>query len=374
MQWKIPLYKIYTDEDGKKAVGNVIGRGSYWTNGPENLQLEEELSSYLGQKYAISFVNGTAALHSMLLAYGIGHGDEVIVPSFTFISTANSVLFTGAKPVFSDIEKQTYALDPDDVRKRITEKTKAILPIHYGGCPALPIKELAEIAEEKGLLLLEDNAESLGSELGGIKTGTFGDSSILSFCANKVITGGEGGAVITDSQETFEKLKLLRSHGREENGNYFESHKSMDYVSLGFNYRMPTIVAALILSQLRKIDKIIAMRREAAKHYDDLLSGLELTVPPDRDGLFNVYQMYTVRLDSSKREKLRELLKKNGVMTKVYFDPVHETHFYKRILGYNDSLPNTSVVSKEVLTLPLFPGITAEETEYICDIIKKFLK
>lgn len=375
MKWKIPLYKIYRDEDDTKAVNAVIERGTHWTNGPENIELEKNLASYVGSKYALGFNNGTSALHAMLLAYGIGAGTEVIVPSFTFISTANSVLFTGAKPVFADIENESYALDPEDVRKKINEKTKAIMPIHYGGSPAIKIKELRELADEKGVLLLEDAAESLGAKINDEKVGSFGDSAILSFCANKVITSGEGGAVTTNSEEIYEKLKLIRSHGRAENENYFESNKYMDYIDLGFNFRMSSITAALANSQLEKIDRIIDMRRSVAKKYDEAFFALDMRLPANSEDVFNVYQMYTIRMkDRNEREGLRKHLENEGIMSKVYFNPVHNTHFYKNILGYNISLPTTDKISGEVLSIPIFAGMNNNDIDYICNSIKTFVK
>ena len=372
MKWKIPLYKIYRDEDDTKAVNAVIERGTHWTNGPENIELEKNLASYVGSKYALSFNNGTSALHAMLLAHGIGEGDEVIVPSFTFISTSNSVLFTRAKPVFADIENESYALDPEDVRKRITEKTKTIMPIHYAGSPAAKTKELRELADEKGILLLEDAAESLGAKIDGKMTGSIGDSAILSFCANKVITSGEGGAVATNSRDIYGKLKLIRSHGRAENENYFESNKYMDYVNLGFNFRMSSMTAALANSQLGKIEKIIELRRSVAKKYDETMNELGIKVLPDNENLFNVYQMYTICLKN--RDELKKHLENDGIMSKVYFNPVHKTHFYKNILGYNLSLPITEKLSGEVLSIPIFPGMKNEEIDYVCNSIKNFMK
>ena len=253
MKWKIPLFKIYWDEDDVKSVSDSISAGMNWATGPNIEKFENLISEYLGVKYAVTFNSGTSALFSLLIVENISGGDEVIVPSFTFIATANAPLFTGARPVFADIEDETFGLDPEDVRKKITSKTKVILPVHYGGSPCR-IKELKEIAEDNDLLLIEDAAEALGAKVEGSLVGTFGKASILSFCANKVITTGEGGAVVTDSKDIYEKLRLIRSHGRAETNNYFESTKYMDYVSLGYNFRISNITAALGVAQIRKID------------------------------------------------------------------------------------------------------------------------
>lgn len=375
MEWKIPLYRIYSDSEDVAAATTVINRKMGWANGKEVSELEQELASYSGRRYALTFNNGTSALHALLLSYGLGKGDEVIVPSFTFISTANSVLFTGAKPIFADIEQKTCALDVDDVKKKINKKTKAIMPIHYAGCPASQIEELRDLAKDKGIILIEDAAESLGAKLNGKKVGTFGDSAMFSFCANKIITGGEGGAIVTDSQEVFEKLKLLRSHGRAETENYFESTQLMDYVSLGYNLRMPTIIAAVILSQFKKIDKIIAMRRSAAKQYNDSFSQ-KLALLPDDQSLLNVYQMYSIRTKERRsRDSLQQHLALTGIMSKVYFSPVHETHFYKNVLGYKGgSLPMTSLTSDTSLSIPIFAGMKQEEINIVIDTIQKFLR
>ena len=218
MDWKIPLFKIYWDEEDVETVKEAIQRGMYWAIGPNIEKFENMLSEYVDTKHALVFNSGTSALHAVLLAHGIGQGDEVIVPSFTFIATANAPLFVGAKPVFADIENKTYGLNPDDVETKITPRTKAIIPIHFGGCPCL-IEELREIARKHKLLLIEDAAESLGAAVDGKKVGSFGNAAILSFCSNKVITTGEGGAVVSDSAEIYERLKLIRSHGRAETAN-----------------------------------------------------------------------------------------------------------------------------------------------------------
>ena len=244
MSWKLPLFKIYTDEADLQAVTEVLRRGTYWAEGPEVVEFERGLRDYQEKKYAVAFNSGTSALHAALLAYGIKGGDEVIVPSFTFIATANAPLFVKAKPIFADIEEQTLGLDPEDVEAKITPKTKAIIPVHYAGCPC-KIRELREIADDHHLLLIEDAAESFGASIGDKKAGSYGEGGVLSFCQNKVVPTGEGGALVTDSRDIYEKAKLIRSHGRQENSAYFSSIENLDYITLGYNFRMPSMIAAL---------------------------------------------------------------------------------------------------------------------------------
>jgi perosamine synthetase len=374
MSWQIPLFKIYSDKEDIKMMTEAISRGMSWAIGPNIDKFEEMLSQYVDTKYALVFNSGTSALHAVLLASGIGPGDEVIVPSFTFIATANSPLFTGAKPVFADIEEKTFGLDPQDIVRKITARTKAIIPIHYGGCPCI-IKELSKIAEGRKLILFEDAAESLGATVDGKKVGSFGKAAILSFCSNKIISTGEGGAVVTDSAEIYERLKLIRSHGRAETANYFSSTDYMDYVTLGYNFRMSDITAALGIAQLKKIDTVIEMRRRNAEMLSARLSRIaEIEVPRPPDNFFHVYQMYTIRVNegNEKRDALSAYLAKQGIMTKVYFHPAHQTNFYKNKLGYKCDLPITESLSRQVLTLPMYPTLTEHEIDFIADQVATF--
>ena len=373
MNWKIPLFKLYWDEEDVEAVAKVIRRGSYWATGPEIEQLEKDIAKFVGTKYASSFNSGTSALHADLLAHNITTG-EVIVPSFTFISTANSVVLAGAKPIFAEIEEESYGLDLEDVKEKITIKTRAIMPVHYAGTPCKSIKALSEIAEDHNLLLIEDAAESLGSKIKNKTVGTFGHSAMFSFCQNKIITAGEGGIIVTDAKDIYQKLKLIRSHGRLENKkNYFSTTKDLDYIQVGYNYRLSTISAALALSQFKKINKIIKMRREKANYYHKKLSKFrDIKIPADLKDHYNIYQMYTIRLkDNKSREKLQKYLEKAGIMTKVYFEPVHLKTFYREKFNYKEGdLPKTEKISKKVLTLPLYPTLTTEDIDCIADNIE----
>jgi perosamine synthetase len=371
---KIPLFKIFWDDEDIRAVNEVIKSGMYWTTGAKSKEFEKMIAEYVGTKYAAVFNSGTSALHATILAYNIKKGDEVIVPSFTFIATANAPVFTGAKPVFADIETETFGLDPEDVKEKITNKVKAIIPVHYGGSPCL-IRELKEIADDYKLVLIEDAAEALGARVNNKKVGTFGDSAVLSFCQNKVITTGDGGAVVTDSQEIYEKLKLIRSHGRLENLDYFSEWKEPDYVTLGYNYRMSDITAALGIAQLKKVGKIIETRRKNAEQMNEKLSEIKkIALPKPPTDYYHIYQMYTVRVKDGKRTRddLAEYLAQSKISTKMYFYPVHLTHFYKNELKYRCKLPVTEEIAEQVLTLPMYPSLTMKEIDYIVDKTKTF--
>ena len=252
-QWKIPLYRIYTDDEDEKIVNKVILRGNTWAIGPEIEEFENNIKNYVGTDYCIALNSGTSGLHATLLAYGLGNGDEIIVPSFSFISTANSVLFVNGKPKFADIEEETFGLSPDSISNAINSKTKAIIPMDYGGL-SCKITEISEIAKKNNLILIEDAAECLGSTVKGAKVGSQSDSAIFSFCGNKVLTTGEGGAVVTNSKKIYEKIKLIRSHGRQDSINYFKNPSKSQYLSLGYNWRMSSLTAALGISQLKKLD------------------------------------------------------------------------------------------------------------------------
>jgi len=373
MDWSIPLFKIYWDEQDVGKVSEAIRRGMYWATGPDVQEFEARIAQYVGTSYAVTFNSGTSALHAVLVACGIGREDEVIVPSFTFIATANAPLFVGAKPVFAEVEEKTYGLDPEDVERKITPKTKAIMPVHYGGSPCL-IEEVKQIANKHNLLLIEDAAESLGASVDGKKVGSFGDAAMFSFCAPKIITMGEGGAVVTNSRDVYENLKLVRSHGRVETSDYFSTSEHLEYVTLGYNFRMSNITAALGIAQLEKIDKIIQMRREKAAYMTQKLSAIsQITLPAVPDNFFHLYQMYTIRVRGEKRDDLMKYLNYRGIGAKVYFDPVHLTQFYREKFGYSGGeLPLTEKLSQQVLTLPMYPTLTEDEINYIADEVAVF--
>lgn len=375
-EWKIPLYKIYTDEEDLNLITKILRRGRDWALGPEIEEFENGLKSYVGADYCLTLNSGTSSLHATLLAYGIGNVDEVIIPSFSFIATANSVLFVGAIPKFCDIEESTFGLDPELISTKINSKTKAVMPMDFGGL-SCRISEIRQITNDNDLILIEDAAESLGSSINGKKVGTFSDASIFSFCGNKVLTTGEGGAVVTNSKEVYEKIKLIRSHGRVDRIKFFDEPLDSQYVDLGYNWRMSSLTAALGISQLKKLDKIIEMRKENAKFLSNRLSKFsEIRVPKPPEGYEHIYQMYTIRLPDCKiRDNLHDFLLKKEIFSKIYFNPIHQTSFYKdRFVDETDSLYMTERISEEVLTLPLYPNMIKEEKEYLVESISEFFE
>ncbi len=371
MNWQIPLFKIYSDDEDVAQVAEVIRSGMNWATGPKVAEFESMITEYVGAKYAVTLNSGTSALHADLIAHEIHSGDEIIVPSFTFIATANSPFFIGAKPIFADIETDTYGLDPEDIKERITKKTKVIMPIHMGGC-SCKIEEIREIAEDHKILLIEDAAESLGAKIGNKKVGTYGDSAMFSFCGPKVITTGEGGVIVTESKDIYEKIKLLRSHGRADTKDYFSTNEYLDYVSLGYNFRMSNITAALGIAQLHKIDYVIQRRRENAEYLTEKLNRLapQIKTPNPPDGYYHLFQMYTI--EAPKRDELMNYLGQHGIMAKVYFPPVHLSHFYKNVLKMKPNLPVTEKTAERVLTLPMYPDLTKDEMDYMVEKIQRF--
>lgn len=373
--WKIPLYKIYSDDEDLDLITKIIKRGEQWAIGPEIEEFEKLIKNYVGTDYCVSLNSGTSALHATLLAYGLGKNDEIIVPSFSFISTANSVLFVGATPLFSDIEEITLGLDPKKIQSTISANTKAIIPMDYGGS-SCQIFELEKISKENNLILIEDAAESLGAKVMNKKVGSISDSSIFSFCGNKVITTGEGGAVVTNSKEIFEKIKLIRSHGRIGDTNYFADPSNPQYANIGYNWRMSSITAALGISQIGKLDKIIKLRQENAEFLSKNLSKFsQIQVPIPPKNYEHIFQMYSIILKSEKiRDDLHEFLLTKKIFSKIYFNPIHQTDFYQSKISKKITLPITEKISSRILTIPLYPNMTSEEKNYLVSSISEFFE
>lgn len=323
------------------AVTTVLKSRRHWANGTLAGELEKKLAEYLKSKYAVVCNSGTSALHAAMLALEISDYDEVIVPSFTFISTANAPAYVGATPVFADIEDETYGLDANDVLKKITDKTKAIIIVHYAGRPARDLRKIREIANDYNLFLIEDCCESMGADCGKL-----GDISCWSFCQNKIISTGDGGCLTTNNKSLYSELKLIVNLGKQKK----------QFVSLGYNWRLSEMQCALGITQLAEADNFISKRRKNSKLLSKLLG---TDYYPE-----SVYQLFTLR----KTEKeIRKLKKKLDIPWGVYFNPVHLSKYYQT-LGYSKgSLPVTERVSKEVITLPMYPDLTRKDLAHIAD-------
>ena len=374
MKWKIPLYKVDWDKEDVRTVTNVIKRGMDWAIGPEIEEFEQSLANYHDSKYCVVFNSGTSAGHAALLSLNLKPSSEIIVPSFTFIATANWPLMVGTKPIFSEIEEETLGMDPSYLNSIISKKTKVIMPIHYGGMPC-KITEIKKFAKQHKLILIEDSAESIGSTIGNKKTGSFGDMSILSFAGNKVLPTGEGGAVIVNSKKIYEKLKLIRSHGRQINSNYFQTNETPNYISLGYNWRMSSMTAALGISQLCKLDKLISKRRKNAQYLSSKLNKhSKIILPFNYKNHKSVFQLFSIRVTDNLRDNLMAFLTNKGIMSKIFFEPVHLSKFYSKNMNKKISLPVTEKISQQVLTLPMYPSLTKNEINFISDTINEFFE
>lgn len=354
MSWRIGLARPDVGDEEIAAVSRVL-RGPILTAGPETEAFESEFAAYHGAREGVAFANGTVALIAMYAAFGIGPGDEVIVPSLTFVSSVTSVVYSGATPVFADIDPETFNIDPADVVRRLGPRVKAILAVHYGGQPA-DLAELAELAADAGVLLLEDAAEAHGARYRGRYVGTWGMAGMFSFTPTKNITTGEGGMVLTNDVELAERLRLLRNHGQSE-----------PYVHslIGCNWRMTEMQAAMGRAQLGKLSGILARKLALAAEMDQLLEDLPGVQPPttkpDRD---HVHMLYTVKLESeaAARDAVMEQMSWKGIETRVYFPPVHRQPIFADAAA---KLPVTDHVAGNILSLPIHSRLTFGEVEEI---------
>lgn len=363
----IPISKPWVGEEEIEEVKkHILSRNltnSSVYGGEAVREYERLISSFLGVKHIVAVNSGTSALLASLMALEISAGDEVIVPSFTFLSTVNVVLMLGAKPVFADITLDNYGLDPTDVKRKITEKTKAIILAHLYGYPAY-IKEIKEIAERNNLYLIEDAAQALGSRVDGKYVGGFGVVGCFSTYPTKIITTGEGGFIATGSDELAWKLRVIRTHGQD---------KPYQSSVLGLNLRLPEVLAAIGMVQMRKLNKILLLRREIAKQYCKELSDLDLIVPRENKHVRFNWNCYTIRIVKwSRDEVLRKLNEKKIGATVYYKQPVHLSPLYKK-LSCNIKLPKTEEASKTVLSLPIYPEMTGKQVKYVVESLKQVL-
>ncbi len=359
----IKVNSPYISDDEIEAVVNVL-RSGMLAQGSVVEKFEEEFAKYLGVPYVVTVSNGTVALYSALKALGVGSGDEVIVPDFTFFSTASSVVLAGGKPVFADIDLETYTIDPLKVEELITDKTKAIIPVHLYGHPAR-MDELLRIARRYGLKIIEDCAQAHGSEYRGVKVGALGDVGVFSFYATKNLTMGEGGAIATRDGGIASFLKLFRNHGQTRR--YYHE-------LIGWNFRITNIQAAIGLQQLRKLDEMNERRREIARIYSDELSVIDgIRTPVEKGWGKHVYHQYTVWVNGGLRDRLANYLRSKGVQVSIHYPlPLHEQPALRKY--YSKPCPNASLASKHVLSLPMHPGLKDDEVLRVVKLIKEFFR
>jgi perosamine synthetase len=358
-------YPVYQPSLGNKEKENVLEcLNSTWisSKGKFITQFENSFSDYIGIQHSAAVCNGTVAIHVALLALEIGDGDEVIVPSFTYIASVNAIKYTGAKPVFVDSEQTTWQIDPSKIEEKITKKTKAIMAVHLYGQPC-EMDKILSIAKKYNLFIIEDCAEAFGSLYKGKHVGTFGDISTFSFFGNKTITTGEGGMVVTNDPSLIEKVIHLKGQGLAKNREYYHD-------IIGYNYRMTNICAAIGLAQLERADELIAKKIQIAKWYEEKLKNTSVVFHSEVGDVRHSFWMVSILFnDSVEREKIREHLKQNGIETRPTFYPVHLMPMYYQE-GF--TLPIAEELGGRGINLPSYPDLTEIDVDFITKILSKY--
>lgn len=361
--WKrISLTEPDIGNDELENVVKAVKSGWVSSKGPFIEEFEKEFSAYIGVKHGVTTSNGTTALHLALSALGIRRGDRVLVPSLTFVASANAVTYTGAKPVFIDSHPQYWCIDPTKIEKAIDHRTKAIQIVHLYGHPC-DIDELSKIAEDKKLSLIEDCAEALGAEYKGKRAGSSGTVSCFSFYGNKIITTGEGGMCLTDDDELAEKMRILRDHGMNPERKYWHD-------VVGFNYRMTNLQAALGVAQLKKIEFLVQKKREIANTYRRLMQDWNITASPEMPWAKSAYWLYSILVKRSLRNKIIKHLYDKNIETRPFFHPLNTLPPYKT----GTSFPIAENLSARGINLPTGTKLTVNEMERITDVLESALK
>lgn len=383
----IPYGRQSIDEEDIQAVVEVL-QSDYLTTGPKVTEFEKAVADYVGVKYAVAVSNGTAALHIACLAAGIGKGDEVITSPITFAASANCVLYCGATPVFADIKPDTYNIDPVEIEKKITDKTKAIIPVHYTGQPC-EMDEIHRIAKKHHLIVIEDGAQVLSGEYKGQKVGTLSDMTTFSFHPVKPITTGEGGMVTTNDKKLYERLKLFHTHGITREEAFLEKNDGPWYyeqLELGYNYRITDIQCALGLTQLKKLDGFASHRRALAKRYDEAFANLIkdkklyddkgqplLVTPYQHPDCLSSYHLYMIQVPAEKRKDMFTALRQAGIGVNVHYIPVYKLPYYQHH-GYEKvCCPNAEAFYSRAITLPLYADMTFEQVDEVVEQVGKLL-
>ena len=366
---KIPLLRPYFDSEEIEEIQKVLDSG-WVTQGPKVKEFEDKIAEYLGVKYAIAVTNCTSALHLSLLSIGIKEGDEVLVADYTFPATGHSVLYCGAKPIFIDVDIKTYNMNPDLIEEKITERTKAIIPVHTFGQPA-EMDEIMEIAEEHNLNVIEDAACALGAKYENRYAGTIGDTGCFSFHARKGITTGEGGMVATDNKKLAEKIRNLSVFGMTSAWNREISDKFIipEFTEVGYNYKMSDITAAVGVAQLRKLDRIIERKRALARHWDEKLQEIEfIEAPYVSENVKHIYQSYVALVDKRvDRNKIIETLMKKGIQTQI---GTYASHI-QPVYNSNQKCPSSLEIFNRALALPMYYMLKEQDINVAAAHLKK---
>lgn len=370
----IPYGRQTIDDADIEAVVKAL-KSDFLTTGPLIEQFEQKVAAYTGAKYAVAIANGTAALHAACFAAGIAEGDEVITTPITFAASANCALYCGAVPVFADINPRTYNIDPADIERKLTERTKAIIPVHFTGQPC-EMDEIHAIAKKNNLVVIEDAAHALGAEYKGARVGGLSDMTIFSFHPVKHITTGEGGMILTNDERFYERLKLFRTHGITRDERFLGKKDGPWYyeqIDLGYNYRITDFQCALGISQMDKLPMFLSARREKARIYDAAFAGeANIEIPFQKEGCKNAYHLYVIRVKNGRRREVFEQLRGAGIAVNVHYIPVY-AHPYYRQHGYGDvCCPNAEAYYKECISLPLYPSLTTEEQQYVIEKVKEY--
>lgn len=368
----IPYGKQTIEQDDIQAVVDVL-KSDFLTTGPKIAEFEQTVADYVGAKYAVAISNGTSALHAACFAAGIGPGDEVITTPLTFAASANCVLYCGGTPVFADVDPKTYNIDPEDIRRKITDKTKAIIAVHLAGQPC-DMDAIHSIAREHGLIVIEDGAHALGSVYKGKKVGSMSDMTTFSFHPVKPITTGEGGMIVTDNEDFYKKMVLFRSHGITRDDSMMTRNDGpwfYQQFNLGYNYRITDIQCALGCSQMKKLDRFLARRKEIVARYNEAFADCDNIITPYQlSDTESGWHLYIVQVKNCDRRKVFENMREKGIGVNVHYIPVYMHPYYQEHGYENVHCANAEEIYSHIISLPLYPGLTSEQQDYVIDTLK----
>ena len=394
----IPYGRQSIDDADIEAVVKVL-KSDYLTTGPAVAAFEKKVADYVGAKYAVAVSNGTAALHVACLAAGIGEGDEVSTTPITFAASANCVLYCGGTPVFADIDPDTYNISPEELEKKITSRTKAIIPVHYTGQPC-DMDAILEIAHKHDLLVVEDGAHALGAVYKGKKIGSIADMTCFSFHPVKPVTTGEGGMIVTDNEELYRRLVLYRSHGITRDKDMMQQYEEQlqqssdpalqeaadmlrgdvidpggwyyQQLELGYNYRITDISCALGASQMDKLDRFLERRRQIAKKYDEAFADIpQIKTPWQQEGCQSGWHLYMIQTMERSRREVFDGLRQAGIGVNVHYIPVYRHPYYQRNGYAGVHCLNAEAFYERAISLPIFPGLTGQQQDYVIEHVIK---